>query len=92
MKTTKFDVQEHLKTKKARIAYLKAVLEDGDSDLLAAALGDIARSIGTTRFANDTGLSRETIYKSLRQGGNPTLDTLAKSIKVLGLKLALTAA
>jgi probable addiction module antidote protein len=92
VKTTKFDVQEHLKTKKARIAYLKAVLEDGDSDLLAAALGDIARSIGTTRFANDTGLSRETIYKSLRQGGNPTLDTLAKSIKVLGLKLALTAA
>jgi probable addiction module antidote protein len=92
MKTTKFDVQEHLKTKKARTAYLKAVLEDGDPDLLAAALGDIARSIGTTRFAHDTGLSRETIYKSLRQGGNPTLDTLAKSVKALGLRLSLTTA
>src|ERR1043166_5703093 len=42
MKTTKFDVQNHLKTRKERIAYLEAVMEDGDPRLIAAALGAVA--------------------------------------------------
>ena len=89
--TTKFDVQNHLKTQAERIAYLEAVLEDGDSGLIAAALGDIARAIGPSKFARETGLSRETIYKAFKPGGNPTLDTVSKSVSALGLKLSLTA-
>lgn len=46
MKTTKFDIQDHLKTRAERVAYLEAVMEDGDSSLIAAALGDIARAVG----------------------------------------------
>jgi probable addiction module antidote protein len=66
MKTTRFDVQNHLKTRKERIAYLEAVMEDGDPGLIAAALGDITRAVGPSRFARETGLSRETIYKALQ--------------------------
>jgi probable addiction module antidote protein len=91
MKTTRFDVQNHLKTRKERIAYLEAVMEDGDPSLIAAALGDIARAVGPSRFARETGLSRETIYKALKPNGNPTLDTLAKSMKALGVRLSLRA-
>ena len=88
--TRKFDVQDHLKTHKEQIAYLEAALEDGDPDLIAAALGDVARAQGATRFAGDTGLSRETLYKGLRRGGNPTLVTVTKAVRALGLRLSLT--
>ena len=83
----RFDVQNYLKTPQERAAYLDAILEDGDPSLIAAGLGEIARAIGVTDFARQTGLSREAIYKSLTPGGNPTLDTLARAAKALGLRL-----
>jgi probable addiction module antidote protein len=92
MKTTPFDVQDHLKTPEERAAYLEAILEDGDADLIASGLGDIARAIGATELARQTGLSREAIYKGLVPGGNPTLDTLARITKALGLRLTVAAA
>ncbi len=92
VETTRFDIQNYIKTRDDQRAYLAAVLEDGDSSLIAAALGDIARAHGASLFAKETGLSRETIYKALRPGGNPTLETLSKAIKVLGLKLVLAPA
>ena len=67
--------------------FADAVLEDGDPSLIAAGLGETARAIGVTEFARQTGLSRETIYKGFVLGGNPTLDTLAKTTKALGLRL-----
>ncbi len=89
IETTKFDIQNHLETHDDQVAYLEAVFEDGDPGLVAAALGDIARAHGASAFARETGLSRETIYKALRPGGNPTLATLNKAVKALGLKLSL---
>ena len=86
---TKFDVQDYLKNDEGQIGYLEAVLEDGDPTLIAAALGDIARARGVAEFAKQSGLSREAIYKGFRPGGNPTLDTMNKAMKVLGLRLAL---
>ncbi len=50
--------------------------------------GDIARARGMTHVAREAGISRETLYKALRPEGNPTLDTLARVIRVLGMKLA----
>jgi probable addiction module antidote protein len=92
IETTRFDIQNHLKTREEQISYLEAVLEDGDSELIAAAIGDIARAHGATQFAKETGLSRETIYKVFRPGGNPTLDTLTKAVNSLGLRLSLVEA
>jgi probable addiction module antidote protein len=45
--------------------------------------------VSATQFAEDAGLSRETLYKGLRPGGYPTLATVTKAMKALGLKLAL---
>lgn len=92
IETTKFDTQDHLKTVEEQAAYLQTALEDGDPSFIATALGDIARAHGVTRFSRETGLSRETIYKTFRPGGNPTLDTLTKAAKALGFKLALVKA
>ena len=87
MKTTPFDVQDYLKTPEERVAYLEAILEDGDADLIASGLGEIARAMGASELARQAGVSREAIYKGLVSGGNPTLDTLARITKALGLRL-----
>jgi probable addiction module antidote protein len=92
IETTRFDVRNYLKDRDRQAGYLEAVLEDGDPTLIAAALGDVARARGVAEFARQAGLSREAVYKGFRPGGNPTLETLAKAVKVLGLRLALAPA
>lgn len=44
LKTTKFDVQDYLKTPDQQAAYLEAALESDDPSFIAAAIGDLARS------------------------------------------------
>ena len=84
-----FDPAEHLRDEADIAAYLQAVLDDDDPVLLAAALGDIARARGMSQLARDTGLSSESLYKSLSGERAPSTDTLFKVIKALGLKLSL---
>jgi probable addiction module antidote protein len=90
LKTTVWDVAEHLKTNEDMAAYLDACLEEGDPALVAAALGDIARARGMSQIARDTGLGRESLYKALSPEGNPELATIMKVARALGLKLHAT--
>jgi probable addiction module antidote protein len=85
-----WDVAEHLVTKEDMAAYLEAALEDGDPNFVVAALGDIARSKGMTYVARETGLGRESLYKSLSVEGNPEFATVLKVIESLGLRLRAT--
>ena len=89
LKLTKFDIQDHLKTRKEQIAYLKVAIEEGDPSFVAAMIGEIAKARGVSQFAKETGLSREAIYKAFRPGGNPTIATLYKATRALGLELQL---
>ena len=68
-------------------AYLEAALQEGDSALIAAALGDIARSKGMSQIAREAGLGRESLYKALSAEGNPEFATIMKVIAALGLQL-----
>jgi probable addiction module antidote protein len=43
IETRMWDVVEHLETEEDMAAYLDAALEDGDTALVVAVLGDIAR-------------------------------------------------
>ena len=90
-KTKPWDPAEHLKTEKDMVAYLEAALEDDDSALVAAALGDIARAKGMTDIARETGLGRESLYKALSADGNPEFSTVLKVVRALGLRLHATA-
>jgi hypothetical protein len=40
-----------------------------------------------SQLANETGLTRDTLYKAFSQGGNPTLETLFRVLDALGIKL-----
>lgn len=91
LKTTSWDPTDNLGTPEAERAYLEAAFEDGDPALIAAVLGDIARARGMAQIAREAGISREAMYKAFRREGSPTLDTLTKVMKALGLKLSVQA-
>ena len=93
-KTTPYDVAEHLRTPKEMAAYLEACIDEanGDAAFIARALGDIARAKGMTQVAKDSGLSRESLYKSLSGERSPGFDTILKVITALGLSLHTEAA
>jgi probable addiction module antidote protein len=90
-KTRRWDAAATLETKEDIAAYLDAVLEDGDPDLLKAALGDIARAKGMTAIAQAAGLRRTHLYKALSPDGNPEFATVARVLKALGLRLSIAA-
>src|SRR5437868_4708252 len=89
LKTTRYDVAEHLRTPEEMAAYLEASLEEanGDAAFIAKALGDIARAKGMAQVARASGLSRESLYKALSGERSPSFDTILKVIEALGLKL-----
>jgi probable addiction module antidote protein len=86
---TRWDPAEHLKSEADIRAYLIASFEEGPDDAayIAAALGDVARARGMSKLAKQTGLTREGLYHSLSKDGNPSLSTVLKVLKALGLKL-----
>lgn len=92
--TTPYDVAEHLRTPDEMAAYLDAWLEDAPDDAagIARALGHIARAKGMTQVARDSGLSRESLYRALGEGGNPSFATVLKVARALGVKLHAAAA
>ena len=89
VKTSAYEVAEHLRTPAEMAAYLDAWLEEAPDDVsgIARALGDIARAKGMSQVARDAGLSRESLYKALSGDRSPDFDTILKVIGALGLKL-----
>ena len=74
-------------------AYLESALEDGDLRALPIALRTVAEAMGgMTALAARTGLSRETLYRTLSEKGNPRLDTLTAILSAFGLRLAVAPA
>ncbi|HLY04579.1 MAG TPA: addiction module antidote protein [Rhizomicrobium sp.] len=90
-KTLRWDVADVLESKEDIASYLDAVLEDGDPELLKAALGDIARAKGMTEISEASGLGRANLYKALSPDGNPEFATVARVLKALGLRLSVAA-
>ena len=71
--TTIWDPAAHITTGDDVAGYLEVALQDGDPQLVAAALGDIARAKGMSQIGREAGLGRESLYKSLSASGNPEL-------------------
>ncbi len=87
MNTRPFDVVDYLDSEEAIAEYLNAVLEENNPELLLAAIGDVARARGIAKLAEDAGLSRESLYKTLRPGAKPRYETVMKILNALRVKL-----
>jgi probable addiction module antidote protein len=86
-KVSVFDPSEYLETEEDIAEYLTAVMEEGDVETFVAALGDVAKARGMSIIAQETGLGRESLYKSFKAGSKPRFDTIFKVLNSMGVHL-----
>jgi probable addiction module antidote protein len=91
-KLTTFDISQYLDNKEVISEYLTQVLEDGDMDELLEAIGHIAKAKGMSEIASETGLGRESLYKTFQAGSKPRFETIMKVLHSLGIQIKATAA
>ncbi|WP_436414887.1 addiction module antidote protein [Petrimonas sp.] len=84
MKTSKFDIADYLDSNEMIAEYLNAVLEEGGDSEIVIAIGHIAKAIGMTKIAEQTGMSRPSLYKALSEGAKPQFSTIMKVLKAVG--------
>jgi probable addiction module antidote protein len=77
IETSRWDTAEFLDSREAILAYLEAVFEDGDPELIALALNNVARAKG---IANDALTAQSDIA------------SVIATLKALGLELTAKAA
>lgn len=65
--------------------YLNEALEESIDSFLVA-LKTVAQARQMAKVAREAGVQRETLYRSLSEQGNPTVDTLYSVLKAVGLK------
>ncbi|MCC6870135.1 MAG: putative addiction module antidote protein [Burkholderiales bacterium] len=89
LKTTRWDVTEHLHSEADMAEYLQAMIDESGNDpkMIAAAIGDIARARGMTAVARRARITREALYRALSPDGNPEFATVVKVLEALHLKL-----
>ena len=89
LKTTQWDLAEHITTEEDVLGVLEAALEENDTELLLAVMDDIARSKGISQMAKNANLARESRYHSLPPEDNPSFNTVAKVLYDMGFQLAI---
>ena len=87
MKTAVFDIAEHLETLEDIQEFLREVDDTGNENDFIHALGIAAKAYGMTKVAQEAGVTRASLYKSLAPDSNPHFKTISKVTKVFGLRL-----
>ena len=84
MDISKFDIADYLDSNEMIVEYLNVVLEEGNDSEVIVAIGNIAKAIGMTKIAEETGMSRPSLYKALSEGAKPQFSTIMKVLKAVG--------
>jgi probable addiction module antidote protein len=84
MDTSTFDIADYLDNDEMIAEYLNTVLAEGNESDVIIAIGHIAKSIGMTKIAQETGLSRPSLYKALANGSKPQFETIMKVLRAIG--------
>jgi probable addiction module antidote protein len=87
VKTEPFDPAQYLTSPESQTDLLNDALATGDASYVAHALGVIARARGMTEIAREAGVTREALYRSLSEDGDPRLTTLLGVMRALGVRL-----
>ncbi len=90
MGTSKFDIADYLDSEAMIAEYLNAALEEGDDRAIVIAIGHVAKAIGMTKIAEETGLSRPSLYKALSEGAKPQFSTILKVLRAIGGEIRIT--
>ena len=90
-KITPFDAADYLDDEETIAAYLSAALAENDPDAFLQAIRTVARARGMAQLARDSGLGRESLYKTLAPGAKPRYDSVMKLVNALGVTLSANA-
>jgi len=82
-----YDPASALENEQSIAVFLADALETGDTAYIAKAMGVVARAKGMTELSKETGLSREQLYRSFSEQGNPTLKTMLAVMRALGVDM-----
>ena len=84
-----FRASKYLRDERDIAAYLKAMLEDGEPLVVPVALRTVADAVGGMAVLTErSGLSRETLYRTLSDKGSPRLNTLAAILHAFRLRIS----
>ena len=91
MKTTRWDIYDHLKTEEEIDGFIEASIEEAKNDIepkyLIHALETAARARGMLKTAKDSEVDRASLYRILSGETDPRASTIAKIANVLGYRL-----
>jgi probable addiction module antidote protein len=87
-KLTPSNVASLLQDEESINFFLNDAFESGDAACVAHAIGMVARAKGMTKITGETGLSREALYRSFSEDGNPSLKSTLAVLQSLGFGLA----
>jgi probable addiction module antidote protein len=87
-KLTNYDPAEDLGSDEAIATFMAEAFQTNDAGYISHALGVVARAKGMAQIAQQTGLSREQLYRSFSAQGNPTLKTTLAVMSALGITLS----
>lgn len=73
------------------VDYLNGAFMDEDPDMFIIVLGHVAKHKGIAQLVADTGLNRESLYKTLAGKSKPKRDTVQRILKALHVQLKVAA-
>lgn len=83
----RYDPALTLADDEAIACFIAEAFETGDAVCIANALGEVVRLKGMTEITKKTGLSRELLYRSFIERGNPTLKNTLAVMRALGVEI-----
>lgn len=87
VKTKPYPFLEHIQNEEDARDFLVIMIEENGIQGLVQGLNLLAKHKGMTQVAKDADLSRQSLYRSLSEDGNPKLETIDKVVRALGFKL-----
>ncbi|GAB1387637.1 putative addiction module antidote protein [Melaminivora sp.] len=85
-------LREALKNPEEAAAFIDAAIEQGDSAALLVALRHVAAAHGMAEITRAAGMGEKTLFQTLSDKGNPTLQTLVRVLAAMGLRLSVAPA
>lgn len=85
--TKRFEASRFLDSPETIAAFLAEAMKANDAQPLMHALGEVAKAKGVNQFAQDAGVNRESLYKTLKGGEKTRFTTIQKLMVALGVEL-----
>lgn len=85
--TKRFEASRFLNSPETIAAFLAEAMKANDAQTLMHALWEVAKAKGVNQFAQDAGVNRESLYKTLKGGDKTRFTTIQKLMLALGVEL-----